>query len=46
MPFFGVALVAATGDLFAGLWYLVAFAGVSFVSCVLFFPETRGRPLN
>ncbi len=46
MPFVGVALVAATGDLFAGLWYLVFFAGISFVSCLLLFPETRGRPLN
>jgi MFS family permease len=46
MPFFGVALVAATGDLFAGLWYLVAFAAISFVSCIFLFPETKGRPLN
>jgi hypothetical protein len=46
MPVTGVALVAATGDLFAGLWYLVFFAGISFVSCLLFLPETRGRPLN
>jgi MFS family permease len=46
MPFFGVALVAATGDLFAGLWYLVFFAAISFVCCLFLFPETRGRPLN
>lgn len=46
MPMMGVALVAATGDLFAGLWYLVFFAGISFVSCLIFFPETRGRPLS
>jgi hypothetical protein len=46
MPFFGVALVAATGDLFAGLWYLVFFSVISFVCCLLLFPETRGRPLN
>jgi hypothetical protein len=46
MPVTGVALVAATGDLFAGLWYLVFFAGISFVCCLLFFPETRGRPLS
>jgi MFS family permease len=46
MPFFGVALVAATGDLFAGLWYLVFFSAISFVCCLFLFPETRGRPLN
>jgi hypothetical protein len=46
MPFFGVALVAATGDLFAGLWYLVFFSAISFISCLFLFPETRGRPLN
>lgn len=46
MPMMGVALVAATGDLFAGLWYLAVFAGISFVFGLLFFPETRGRPLN
>jgi MFS family permease len=46
MPFFGVALVAATGDLFAGLWYLVFFSAIAFVTCIFLFPETRGRPLN
>ncbi len=46
MPIFGVALVAATGDLFAGLWYLVFFSAIAFVSCIFLFPETRGRPLN
>jgi MFS family permease len=46
MPMMGVALVAATGDLFAGLWYLVFFAAISFVCCLFLFPETRGRPLN
>jgi hypothetical protein len=46
MPFFGVALVAATGDLFAGLWYLAFFSAISFVCCLFVFPETRGRPLN
>jgi MFS family permease len=46
MPFFGVALVAATGDLFAGLWYLVLFSAISFICCLFLFPETRGRPLN
>ncbi|MDP3739362.1 MAG: MFS transporter [Hyphomonadaceae bacterium] len=46
MPMMGVALVAATGDLFAGLWYLVFFAGISLVCCLLFFPETKGRSLT
>ncbi len=46
MPVTGVALVAATGDLFAGLWYLIFFAVISFVACLFMFPETRGRDLR
>lgn len=46
MPVTAFAIAAATGDIFSGLWYLVGFAGFSFVICLLFYPETRGRSLN
>jgi hypothetical protein len=45
LPFVAFAIVAATGDIYAGLWYPVAFTALSVVSTVLFLPETRGRPL-
>lgn len=46
MPMTAFAISAATGDIFAGLWYSVAFAAVSFVCCLLLFPETRGKRLD
>ncbi len=46
MPMTAFAISAATGDIFAGLWYSVAFATISFVSCLLLFPETRGQRLD
>ncbi|MEZ5939167.1 MAG: MFS transporter [Hyphomonadaceae bacterium] len=46
MPMSAVAITAATGDIFAGLWYPVFFASVSFVCCLFLFPETRGRALD
>ncbi len=46
MPMTAFAISAATGDIFAGLWYSVAFAGLSFVCCLLLFPETRGKRLD
>jgi MFS family permease len=46
MPVTAFAIAAAAGDIFAGLWYLIVFAGISFVSCLLVFPETKGRPLD
>jgi MFS family permease len=45
-PMTAFAISAASGDVFAGLWYSVAFAAASFVACLLLFPETRGRPLD
>lgn len=46
MPMSAYAMAAATGNLFAGLWYSVAFVGISFVCCIFLFPETRGKPLR
>jgi MFS family permease len=46
MPMTAFAIAAATGDIFAGLWYPVVFAAIGVVCCFLFFPETKGRPLT
>jgi MFS family permease len=35
------AIVAATGDIYSGLWYPVAVAAMSFVIGMLFLPETK-----
>jgi len=40
------AIVAATGNLYAGLWYPVIVAGIGFVVTLLFLPETRWRKLD
>jgi MFS family permease len=45
MPVTAFAIASTAGDIFAGLWYMVFFAAISFVCCLLFFPETRGRAL-
>lgn len=45
LPTTAFALVAATGDMYAGLWYPVVIAAVSFVVAVFFLPETRGRSI-
>ena len=46
LPTTAFAIVAATGDIFAGLWYPVVIAGATFVIGVLFMPETKGRPVH
>ena len=46
MPMTAFAIAAATGNIFAGLWYPIVFAGISIVACVILFPETRGRALT
>ena len=40
------AIVTATGDIYAGLWYPVIFTAISVVACLVFMPETRGRSLE
>jgi MFS family permease len=45
-PVASFAIVVATGNIYAGLWYPVAFTAVSVVCSVLFLPETRGRSLE
>lgn len=46
VPFTAFAIVTATGDIYAGLWYPFAFTALSVVVCILLLPETKGRPLN
>jgi hypothetical protein len=46
VPFTAFAIVTATGNLYAGLWYPLAFTLVSVVVGLLLFPETNGKPLD
>jgi MFS family permease len=46
LPVTSFALVAMTGDIYAGLWYAVAFTALSAVVTILFVKETRGKPLG
>jgi MFS family permease len=42
LPVTSFAIVAATGDIYRGLWYPVAVAALTAVIGALFLPETRG----
>jgi MFS family permease len=46
LPVSAFALVAATGDIYSGLFYPFVFTAISFVCCLLWLPETSGRPLQ
>ena len=46
VPFTAFAIVTAVGDIYSGLWYPFAFTAVSVVTCLLFLPETKGKPLD
>jgi MFS family permease len=46
LPVTSFAIVALTGDIYAGLWYAVAFTALSAVVTMLFIKETRGKPLE
>ena len=46
VPFTAFAIVAATGNIYAGLWYPFAFTALSVLTCVMLLPETKGRPLD
>ncbi|WP_406625365.1 MFS transporter [Acidovorax sp. SDU_ACID1] len=45
-PFVATAVVIATGNIFGGLWYTVAFAGLTAVIGAFLLPETRNRDLR
>jgi nitrate/nitrite transporter NarK len=46
LPPVAFAMVAATGDIFYGLWYPVVFALITFVVGSLFLPETKDWDLH
>ena len=46
LPFTAFAMVAASGDLYFGLWYPVVFTVISIVATIFLLPETRGRSLD
>jgi MFS family permease len=41
LPATAFAIVAATGNIYSGLWYPIIVAAVSFVIAVIFLPETK-----
>ena len=43
MPATAFAIVAATGNIYAGLWYPIIVAGLTVVIGALFVPETHKR---
>ncbi len=46
LPATAFAIVAATGDIYAGLWYPVGFATLTAIVGVLLLPETRWRSIE
>jgi MFS family permease len=40
------AIVAATGNIYSGLWYPIVVAAMSFVIALIFLPETKDRDIN
>ena len=46
LPPIAVASVAATGDIYAGLWYPIIIAAMAFVVGFVFLPETKDRDIR
>ncbi len=46
LPTTAFAVVAATGDIYSGLWYPIAFASLSLVVGLWALPETNGRDID
>jgi MFS family permease len=46
LPVSAFALVAATGDIYSGLFYPFVFTAISFICCLFWLPETAGQPLR
>ena len=46
VPFTAFAIVTATGNIYAGLWYPFIFTLISVVATLFLWPETRGRSLD
>ena len=45
LPPTAFAIVAATGNIYSGLWYPIVIAGVTFVIGLIFMPETKDRDI-
>jgi MFS family permease len=46
LPSIAFAMVAATGDIYYGLWYPIVVAGATLVIGLFFLPETFKRPID
>jgi predicted MFS family arabinose efflux permease len=46
LPAIAIAIVTATGNIYAGLWYPTIVAGIGFVVTLFFIPETKDRALD
>jgi MFS family permease len=46
LPAIAFAIVAATGNIYSGLWYPIVVAAFSFVVALLFLPETKDRRID
>ena len=46
LPTTAFAMVAATGDIYYGLWYPIVVAGLTLILGLLFLPETFKRPID
>jgi MFS family permease len=46
LPYIAFAMVAATGDIYYGLWYPIVVAAITLVLGLLFLPETFKRPID
>lgn len=46
LPASAYAMVAATGDIYFGLWYPVVATTIAIITTLIFLPETRGKDLN
>jgi hypothetical protein len=45
LPATAFAVVAATGDIYSGLWYPIVVAAMSFIVGLMFLPETKDRDI-
>jgi hypothetical protein len=46
LPPVAVAWVAATGNIYSGLWYVIIIAAMSFIVGLIFLPETKDRDIH
>ena len=45
LPATAIAMIAATGDIYYGLWYPIVFAAITVVVGAIFIPETKDRDI-